>query len=341
MNSIPVGIAGVTGYAGQELLRLLLGHPRVRIAALGSGHTTDPAKALRHFGRLPVVPEPFDPAAMARDCRAVFLALPHAASLAAVPGLLAAGVRVFDLSAAFRLQDPAAYPLHYGFTHDAPALLRRAVYGLPELHAAALRKARLVAVPGCYPTGPTLALAPLLRKRLVAGSVIVDAKSGVTGAGAETRPDLMFSEVNENVKAYGVHSHRHEPEIAQSLARAAGRPVALTFTPHLVPMNRGILSTIYCSLRPGTSREAVLSAWRAAYAKAAFVRVLTEGLPDTRGVARTNRCDLGLSVRGREAIFVTAVDNLVKGAAGQAIQAFNAAYVFPEAAGLTAGPGAP
>lgn len=340
MATISVGIVGVTGYAGQELLRLLRNHPRARIAYLASSGKSDPGPVVRHHGHLPAPVVPFDAAGCARDCAAVFLALPHEASLAAAPVLLRAGVLVFDLSAAFRLRDASLYPAHYGFTHDSAALLRTAVYGLPELAGGSLRKAKLIAVPGCYPTGPSLALVPLLRKKLVTGPVIIDAKSGVTGAGRETKPHLMFSEVDENVSAYGVFNHRHAPEIGQTLSRAAGRNVPLIFTPHLIPMNRGILSTVYVRLTPGATKEKLLGFWRTTYAKSAFVRIVDD-LPQTRHVARTNFCDIGLAVRGREAIIVTAIDNLVKGAAGQAVQAFNVAHGIPEAAGLTDLPGAP
>src|SRR5687768_13968413 len=198
MAKIPVGIVGVTGYAGQDLLRLLRAHPGVRIAYLASSGKTDPGPILRHHGRLPTPVVPFNPASCAKACRTVFLALPHEAAHGATPVLLGAGLRVLDLSAAFRLKDPALYPKHYGFTHAATDLLKTAVYGLPEPAGAALRNAKLIAVPGCYPTGPSLALAPLLKKKLVAGPVIIDAKSGVTGAGRETKPHLMFSEVDEN-----------------------------------------------------------------------------------------------------------------------------------------------
>ncbi len=341
MAKISVGIVGVTGYAGQELLRLLRGHPHARITYLASSGRTDPGPVLRHLGRLPVAVEPFDVAACAKACRTVILALPHEASLDAVPGLLKAGLRVLDLSAAFRLKDAALYPKYYGFTHAAPGLLKTALYAIPELVGAGLRKARLIAVPGCYPTGPSISLTPLLKHKLITGPVIIDSKSGVTGAGRETKSHLMFSEVDENVSAYGVYSHRHEPEIAQTLGGAAGRTVPVTFTPHLIPMNRGILSTIYVRLSAGATREKIVAAWRKFYLKAPFVRILDAGLPQTRHVTRTNYCDIGLSVRGHDAIIVTAIDNLVKGAAGQAVQTFNACHGLPQTTGLLDLPGAP
>jgi N-acetyl-gamma-glutamyl-phosphate reductase len=341
MKQVTVGIVGVTGYAGQELLRILLRHPGVKIGYLASSGKGDAEAALRAFGKLPVPVEPFDASVCARACSAVFLGLPHRVSAEAVPVLLDAGVRVLDLSAAFRLKDPALYPKHYEFDHCAPSLLRKAVYGLPELHRRELRGARLVAVPGCYPTGALLAVAPLVQRRLVAGQVIFDSKSGVTGAGKELRNDLMFGEVNENVRAYGVFSHRHAPEIGQELALAAGKPVRFVFTPHLVPMNRGILTTAYVPLRAGVDRAKMLSVLADAYASSPFVRVMTEGLPDTRSVRGTNFCDIGVAVRGRDAIVVSAIDNLGKGAAGEAVQAFNLVHGLPERTGLLFFSGSP
>ena len=341
MKQVRVGIVGVTGYAGQEVLRLLLRHPGVRITYLASSGKSDTAAGLRSFGGLPVPVEPFEPALCAAKCATAFLGLPHKISAECVPPLLDDGLRVLDLSAAFRLKDASLYPKHYEFDHGAPSLLRKAVYGLPELHGKALRGAKLVAVPGCYPTGALLAVTPLLRKRIIAGPVILDSKSGVTGAGKEARGDLMFSEVNENVKAYGVFTHRHAPEIGQELNVAAGRQVAFIFTPHLIPMNRGILTTAYVRLKPGVDREKVLAVFADAYRTSPFVRVLAEGLPDTRSVRGTNFCDIGVAVRGRDAIVVSAIDNLGKGAAGEAVQAFNLVHGFPETTGLLGVTGAP
>jgi len=341
MTSIRVGIAGVTGYAGQDLLRLLLAHPGVKLTYLASSGKSDAAAVLRHFGGLPVAVEPFDAATCARSCDAAFLGLPHEASMQAVPTLLAAGTRVLDLSAAFRLRNPARYGEFYGFSHTAPSLLGKAVYGLPELAKGRLKGARLIAVPGCYPTGALLPLAPLLARKLIAGPIIIDAKSGVTGAGRGERADLMFAEVNENFRAYGIHTHRHTPEIGQELAKAAGRPVGFTFVPHLVPMNRGILTTAYITMRKALTADGLRAVLHAAYRTTPFVRILAKGIPDTRGVRGTNFCDIGVAVRGREAVLVSAIDNLGKGAAGQAIQAFNLQHGFRETTGLLVPAGAP
>ena len=341
MSRIRVGIVGVTGYGGQELLKLLLGHPRVAVTYLASSGKSDPAPALRPFGRLPAAVEPFDAARCARACRTAFLCLPHAASMEAAPPLLARGLRLIDFSAAFRLKDARLYDRHYGFGHTEPAWLARAAYGLPELNRSALRRARLVAVPGCYPTGALLALAPLVRAGLLRGRAVIDSKSGVTGAGREARPEHMFAEVNENIKPYGVFTHRHEPEIGQELARAARRRVAFTFTPHLVPMNRGILTTVHVELKRAMAGETLAALLARAYAQEPFVRVLSDGLPDTRGVRGTNFCHLGAAARGRNAVVVSAIDNLGKGAAGGAVQSFNVQHGFPETTGLLTPAGAP
>lgn len=341
MKRVNVGIVGVTGYTGQELLGLLMGHPGARVAYLAAGGRSDPGKVLRHFGRLPAPVAAFNPGECARACDAVFLCLPHEASMDAVPGLLKAGVQVLDMSAAFRLKDASLYADAYGFVHSSPALLGKAVYGLPEIHGRKLEGARLIAVPGCYPTGAILAVAPLLEKRWVRGRIIADSKSGVTGAGHDSRPDLMFCEVNDSIRAYGVFRHRHHPEMAQEMSALARRKVDLIFTPHLVPMNRGILSTVYAVMDKPRPREAVVRAFTARYARSPFVRVLPDGLPDTKGVRGTNYCDIGIAVRGRDAIMVTAIDNLGKGAAGEAVQSFNLSHGFPEAAGLAGSAGAP
>lgn len=341
MKQVSVGIAGVTGYAGQDLLRLLLAHPGVRITYLASSGKSDAPAILRHFGKLPAAVVPFDPAECSRRCGTVFLALPHKASLDAVPALLAAGTRVLDLSAAFRLKKSALYDEYYGFSHVAPTELRKAVYGLPELHFGALKGARLVAVPGCYPTGALLPLTPLLARKVISGPIVIDSKSGVTGAGRGERADLMFAEVNENFKAYGVYTHRHTPEIAQELALAAGHTVRFTFAPHLVPMNRGILTTTYVNLRKSITADAMRKILAGRYKDTPFVRVLPDGLPDTRGVRGTNFCDIGVLVRGKAAVLVSAIDNLGKGAAGQAVQAFNVQHGLNQTTALLVPAGAP
>jgi len=339
-GSIRVGIAGVTGYSGQELLRILLTHPRVRITYLASSGKTDPGPALRHMGELPVKVCAFNPAEAGRVCDAVFLCLPHKVSMENAPAILANGARVFDLSADFRIKDAKIYEAAYGIPHTSATLLKKAVYGQPETHRNTLKGAQLVAVPGCYPTSAILALAPLLKKGLVTGKIIIDSKSGVSGAGKELRSDLMFCEVNENFRAYGVFKHRHAPEIGQELALLAGKKVDFIFTPHLVPMNRGILSTVYVNLTKQLSAEALNGIFKSFYRESPFVRVLADSLPETKAVRGTNFCDIGTAVRGKDAIIFSAIDNLGKGAASQAVQAFNASWGLPETTGLMGRTGA-
>ena len=272
---------------------------------------------------------------MAHDSDVVFLALPHGAAIEAVPVLLEAGVRVVDLGADFRLKDPAVYARWYGSDHGAAGFLGEAVYGLTEVNREALRGARLVANPGCYPTAAALALLPLLASGRVRGPVIVDAKSGVSGAGRNPSPASHFSEVNENVRPYNLGRHRHGPEMEQTFA-AAGTPVPVYFAPHLAPMTRGILATCYAPLSGDLTEEELLGIYRDAYADEPFVRVLEEELPQTKATLGSNFCDVAVRVdpeRGL-AVAVSAIDNLVKGAAGQAIQNMNLMFGLPETEGL-------
>ena len=274
---------------------------------------------------------------MARDSDVVFLALPHGAAIEAVPALLEAGARVIDLGADFRLKDPAVYARWYGSDHGAPGFLGEAVYGLPEINREALRGARLVANPGCYPTAAALALLPLLASGRVRGPVIVDAKSGVSGAGRNPSAATHFSEVNENVKPYSLGRHRHGPEMEQTFAEA-GTPISVYFAPHLAPMTRGILATCYATLSDALAEEELLGIYRDAYRGEPFVRVLGEALPQTKATLGSNFCDVAVRVdpeRGL-AVAVSAIDNLVKGAAGQAIQNMNLMFGLPETDGLWA-----
>jgi len=325
-----VGVAGATGYAGQELVRLLARHPgadlRLAMAstAAGAGRPA-PALARAWSGAL----APLDPDRLAADADAVFLALPEDVAAGLAPALVAAGRRVFDLSGAFRLRDPGLRRQWYPASPEPPG---DAAYGLTELARAGVRAARLVACPGCYPTAALLALRPLVEADLVdpAADLVIDAKSGVSGAGKTPSERTHFSECHGNVGAYGVFAHRHAAEIEQEL----GRPV--TFVPHLVPLDRGILETIYARLRPGAGPDAVAAAYQAAYADAPFVRLTGDLLPEIKHVAHTNFCDIGWRVHpatGR-LIVVSCLDNLVKGAAGQAVQNFNVAFGLDERAGL-------
>lgn len=322
---LSIGVAGVTGYAGRELLRLLAGHPGVEIAsAMASGQHQATVPGLRRLWDGEVVP--FDPVRLARH-DAVFLALPDEAAAATAPRLVEAGTRVFDLSGAFRLRDEPTRRRWYPHT---PSLAVDAVYGLTELHRAQLPSAALVACPGCYPTAALLALAPLGAAGLLEGDVVIDAKSGISGAGKTPTERTHFSECHDSVAAYGIFNHRHAPEIEQAL----GRPV--TFVPHLVPLNRGILETIYARLVPGTRAEDVASVLETAYADAPFVRLLDGTLPEVKYVAYTNFCDIGWRVDDASSrlVMVTCLDNLMKGAAGQAVQNFNVMFGLDERTGL-------
>ena len=339
MHTIPTAVVGASGYSGLELTRLLARHPRLRLSALYSDRWSGEAAGAR-------VPLP-EPAASLRyralaEARALeaelaFLATPAEASLALAPELHARGVRVVDLSGAFRLADPAAYPVWYGFEHTAPALLAEAVYALPELSRDRLSGARLVSNPGCYATATALALAPLVRSGLVSrDGIAVAAMSGVSGAGRRATEDYSFCELDEDLKAYRLGRHQHVPEIEQSVARFAGGCGPIAFTPHLVPLRRGLLATCALRLEKGASARDLQAAYQEAYRGEPFVRVLPPEQVTVKDVARTNRCHLGVTVDARagQAVAVSAIDNLVKGAAGQAVQAMNAALSFGEAEGL-------
>jgi N-acetyl-gamma-glutamyl-phosphate reductase len=323
-----VAVAGATGYAGQELVRLLARHPAVALtAAMSSGATSTPRPlpALARIWNDAVTPLDLDRLVASADI--VFLALPEAASADVAPKLLDRGARVIDLSGAFRIREAADRQRWYPATTSLPD---GTVYGLPERDAAAIKRARLVSCPGCYPTAALLALEPLEDARLIEGTVIVDAKSGISGAGKAPSDRTHFSENHGSVAAYSVFSHRHNAEIEQELKRA------VTFVPHLVPLDRGILETIYVSLKPGTTEAQVGRALEEAYRHAAFVRLTGAALPEIKHVAHTNFCDIGWKVdEGRHRLALIAVlDNLLKGAAGQAVQNLNIVLGLDERTGL-------
>ena len=345
-----VAVVGASGYAGEELIGLLSKHPGVELVCLTSrqhaGRTLDdvyPRLRGSHFGSDRPSPAFILPEAAAivhSGARVAFLALPHGlASDYAVP-LLEAGLRVIDLSADFRLREAAVYRDFYGHDHPAPGLLGEAVYGLPELpgRRAQIAAARLVAAPGCYPTSILVPLVPLLRAGLLdPAQILVTSLSGVSGAGRKAEIDLLFAERNENAGAYGAPRHRHLSEIEQELSVAAGQTVAISFCPHLIPLTRGIASTIYATPRGGVDPRAPASCWREAYADEPFVRLLGDGaFPQVRDVARTNFIDLAWRHdprTGRWLLF-SAEDNIVKGAAGQALQCFNLMTGWPETTGF-------
>jgi N-acetyl-gamma-glutamyl-phosphate reductase len=324
--SVRVGVAGATGYAGIELVRRLARHPSVTLeAAMGSaGSEARRVPALSHIWDAPVMPLDVDRLS-ALD--AVFLAVPETLSAEVGPALAARGPRVFDLSGAFRLRDRALRQRWYPHSPD-PEL--PVTYGLTERYRGQLGQAQLVACAGCYPTAAILSLQPLVAAGLLEPGIIIDAKSGVSGAGKTPTERTHFSEIHGSMAAYGVFAHRHAAEIEQEL----GLPV--TFVPHLVPLDRGILETIYARLRPGVTGEDVRRTLDSAYEGSAFVRLTGADLPEIKHVAHTNFCDIGwrISPDGLQLVMVACIDNLVKGAAGQAIQNFNVAFGFPEAMGL-------
>ncbi|KAF0185618.1 MAG: N-acetyl-gamma-glutamyl-phosphate reductase [Nitrospirae bacterium] len=338
---VKVAICGGSGYTGAELLRMLRQHPEVTVTAV----TSERSAAKRVTDLFPhllgyecLVYEPLDRKELIKKADIFFLALPHAASQEAVDSFYRAGKKVIDLSADYRLQSPEVYEAWYKTPHHYHETLRKAVYGLPELYRRQVKRARLIANPGCYPTSAVLALMPALKKGLIdPESIIVDSKSGATGAGRKADIGVAFCEVNEGFKAYGIAAHRHTPEIEQEVSKLAGKDVALNFTPHLVPMDRGILTTAYGKLVAGIETETVTKIYQKTYAGEPFVHVLESGaLPNTKYVRGSNHCMIGVKVNTRTntLIMVAAIDNLVKGASGQAIQNMNIMLGFDETTGL-------
>ncbi len=344
MNKIKVAVIGASGYAGLELVRLLVRHPGCDLAALTSleypGRPFDEVfPALAGIVQLPF--SDATPEEIAAQAEVVFTAVPHQAAMGMIPGFLERGCKVVDLSADFRFREKGLYEKWYQ-AHTAPELLAEAVYGLPELHREEVRRTRLVGNPGCYPTCVILGLAPLAKARLIKpDSVIADCKSGASGAGRQALLGITFCEVNEGFRAYKVLEHRHTPEMEQELSYLAGTPVKVTFTPHLVPMSRGILGTLYANLTEPRSEDELRELYRQFYQGHPFVRLHPPGsLPDTRNVRGANFCDLALRVDqdGRRVIVLSVIDNLNKGAAGQAVQNFNLMVGFPETLGLETPP---
>ncbi|MDQ6900862.1 MAG: N-acetyl-gamma-glutamyl-phosphate reductase [Candidatus Dormibacteraeota bacterium] len=330
MSRVRVAVAGANGYAGMTLVSLLDLHPAVELAQLTSRSFADrPYQAvfplLEREGDFLGAPKP-------ELVDVIFSCLPHNVGANLAAEWLAQDVRVIDLSADFRLRDSAQYPRWYGQDHPCPELLAQAVFGLPELHAAELPQARLIAVPGCYSTAAILALAPAVKAGLVGSDIVVDAKSGVSGAGRSPGLSTHFSEVNDSVHAYAVNGHRHLAELTQELCSLApAQPPHLTFVPHMIPMVRGILATCYFDL--STSREELERAYEDFYAGQPFTRVLPQPAA-TKLAAHNNRCLINVSQQGPKAVVTAAIDNLVKGAAGQAVECFNLAFGFERAEGL-------
>lgn len=338
---IKVGIIGATGYAGAELVRLLARHPQVELTVLTSQSYAGKMiwEVFPHlYGLVDKRLEELNLPQLVEQCDVIFTALPHGHAMPVAVAALAKGKRLIDLGADFRLKDVETYQSWYKTEHTAADLLVTAVYGLPELYREQIKGSSVIANPGCYPTSSILGLAPLLTNKLIdTESIIIDAKSGVSGAGRGLSLKTHFSETTGNFQAYGVATHRHTPEIEQELANLAGVPLTVNFTPHLTPMVRGILSTIYAKLKQNVTTGEVMAIYRDFYQGERFVRVLPEGmLPNTKAVAGSNCCDIAVIVdpRTKRVIVLSAIDNLVKGAAGQAVQNLNVMYGLPEATGL-------
>ncbi len=346
IKAINVCIAGATGYAGEELISILLCHPHARVVGVFSRSDTPmPIEEIypKFKNRTNLKCQQLEIAGMLK-ADLIFLALPHTASMEFVPRLLAKGKRVIDLSADYRLKNSRVYEAAYKHKHTDALNLRKAVYGLPELYRLNIKKASLVANPGCYPTAAILAVAPLLALGMAEpDSIIIDAKSGVTGAGRKAGDAFFYSEINEDFRAYKINNHQHMPEINQELSKLNRDKVEVTFVPHLLPINRGILETIYVrknnkatkSPRDKVTGSRIIEIYKRFYKSEPFVRVRAEGdFPKIKDVVGTNFCDIGIKEEKDKVIIVSAIDNLVKGAAGQAVQNMNIMCGFPEAAGL-------
>ncbi|MFN3395747.1 MAG: N-acetyl-gamma-glutamyl-phosphate reductase [Thermodesulfovibrionales bacterium] len=338
---LKVAICGGSGYAGAELLRILSFHPEIEIKVVTSEkcagkRVSDLFPHLARYSNL--IYEPLIREEILSRADLFFMALPHGASQEAVHFLFSKGKRVIDLSADYRLRDASVYEGWYKTPHRFKNTLRKAVYGLPELKRKKIARSNLIANPGCYPTGAIIGLYPAIKNKIIdVESIVIDSKSGTSGAGRKSDISFSFCEVNEGFKAYGITTHRHTPEIEQELSVIAKRDIKINFTPHLVPIDRGILTTIYARIIKSIETERVLELYRETYKKEPFVRLLDVGkFPNVKDVRGTNICEIGIIVNKRTGtlIIVTAIDNLVKGASGQAVQNMNIMMGFPETAGL-------
>lgn len=342
VGRVPVGIIGASGYGGVQLVRLLIDHPGVELSYLGGESSAGKSfsQLYPHFGdRINLMIEPIDLEIIASRCQVVFLSLPNGLALQMVPTLLAKGCKVLDLSADYRFFDLETYKAWYGSDRTDETIAETAVYGLPELYRSRIAEAQLVGCPGCYPTASLLALSPLMKQGLIdPDSAIIDAKSGTSGGGRVAKTNLLLAEADNSLGAYSVANHRHTPEIEQICSDLAGHEITVQFTPHLVPMVRGILATVYANLRdPGLVREDLITIYTAFYRASEWVKVLPSGVyPQTKWVCGTNLCYLGIEVDPRtdRVIVISAIDNLMKGQAGQAVQCLNLMMGWKETLGL-------
>ncbi len=342
---LKVAILGGSGYTGSELLRLLLMHPQAEVTAVTSERSSGLliSDTFLNFRNPALKFESLHLKEISKKASLFFLCLPHKTSQETVAFLHNAGKKVIDLSADYRLKSAKVYREWYKIPHLYAPLLKQAVYGLPEFNRKMIRKASIIANPGCYPTGALLGLAPVMGKDFIQpNSIIVDSKSGTSGAGRSPAQPFMFCEVNESVKAYAVGVHRHTPEIEQELSALSGKNIKITFTPHLIPMDRGILSTLYVRLKKKTSLPKVQKLYHEFYCKEPFVRVLQNGrYPSTKAVKGSNYCDISVFLDKKTLIIVSAIDNLLKGASGTAVHNMNIMYGFEETAGLMSSPVSP
>ncbi len=334
---IRVGIVGATGYTALELLKILIRHPHVQISCLTSRDATEPSLDLVHpslRGLLPLSLVNFDVDSFANQVDCAFCCLPHAASAEVVKELVARNIKVIDFSADYRLNDIATFEHWYQVQHPDPERVGQVPYGIPELFRPQLQQAELIANPGCFPSSVLLPLVPLLKADAVESSpIIVDSKTGISGAGRKPALKFHFPECNESVTAYGVGTHRHAPEIDQIIFRATAASIETIFTPHLIPMDRGILSTIYLREKTGHTVSNLLKILKEHYQDEPFIRI-SDNLPTTKDVSGTNFCDIGICQNRQMLVVVSALDNLIKGASGAAVQNFNVMFGFPETTGL-------
>ncbi|MBD2439460.1 N-acetyl-gamma-glutamyl-phosphate reductase [Nostoc sp. FACHB-110] len=342
LRRVPVGIVGASGYGGVQLVRLLLEHPEVELVYLGGESSAgksfgDLYPHLAHIVNLPI--EAVEPEIIANRCEVVFLSLPNGLACDIAPQLLEKGCKVLDLSADYRFSDLATYVSWYGKDRRDRAVAATAVYGLPELYRDRISEAQLIGCPGCYPTASLLALSPLLKQGLIVPeTAIIDAKSGTSGGGRQAKVNLLLAEADNSLAAYGVVRHRHTPEIEQICSELAGHEVTVQFTPHLIPMVRGILATVYATLRdPGLARDDLITIYNAFYRNSPWVKVCDSGIyPQTKWACGSNLCIIGVEVDSRtgRVIVMSAIDNLIKGQAGQAIQCLNLMMGWDETLGL-------